>query len=62
MYVHIWVWRHRRTSRLNLPVFPTTNLLYASLNKLAEVALRYSIPLQGRKLNLEQNIFDQVDI
>jgi hypothetical protein len=43
-------------------VFPTTNLLYASLNKLAEVALRYSIPLQGRKLNLEQNIFDQVDI
>ena len=49
-------------SDLNPPVFPTTNLLCAFLNKLAEVVLPYSISSQGRKLNLEQNIFDRVDI
>ena len=43
-------------------MFPTTNQPCAFPNKLAEVALRYSIPSQERKLNLEQNIFDQVDI
>jgi len=49
-------------SYLNLPAFPTTNLLYASQNKLAEVVLRYSIPLLECKPYLEQKVFDQVDI
>ena len=43
-------------------MFHTTNQLCAFPNKLAEVVLRYSIPSQSRKLNLEQNIFDRVDI
>jgi len=48
-------------SHQNLPAFPTINLQYESLNKLAKVVLCYSIPLLERKLYLEQNIFDSVD-
>ena len=54
--------KYRGTSHLNLPVFPTPNLLYASPNKLAAVVLHHSIPLPERKPYLQQNIFDPEDI
>ena len=43
-------------------MFPTINQPFAFPNKLGELALRYIFPSQGRKLNLEQNIFDLADI